>query len=64
MSHGFDVQTRTIHTIFITIPDDVMGQLEANEVEVILTSRAGSTLPKKLSYRDIRGLVEGEGRTR
>lgn len=64
MAHNFDVHTRTIVTVHITVPDDVLAQMgdETNEMEVVLVSRVGSTLPKKLSYRDIRGLLEGDPR--
>lgn len=47
--------TRTIHTIHIDIPDDVMGKMEANdEIEIVLHSRSeGGRMPApiKLSWR-------------
>lgn len=55
------IDTRTIHTIFIDIQDDILGKFEANdEVEVVLSSRSGQTLPKKLSYRDLTHLTNGK----
>jgi hypothetical protein len=41
------VQTRTIHTIFIDLQDDVLAKIEqGDEVEVVLQTRSGSTHSK------------------
>lgn len=57
-----DSHTRTIQTLMITVPDDILGGVEmTNEIEVVLCSRSGSTLPRKLSYSDFHRLM-GEGR--
>ena len=57
------VQSRTIHTIFIDVQDDILAKIEsADEVEVVLSSRNGQTSPKKLTYRDLRFLVDGDRR--
>lgn len=58
MAHGFDIQSRTIHTIFVTLPDDVLGQVEVdNDIEVIFQSRNGTSTVKKLTYRDVQSLL-------
>jgi len=50
--------TRTVHTITIDMPDDVLGALEiGDQVEVVLVSRTGHTGPKTLTYRDIERLL-------
>lgn len=55
-----NIDSRTIHTIQVQMPDDIMGKLVVgDEVEVVLTSRYGNTLPRKLSYSDLLRLLEG-----
>lgn len=57
------VDTRTIHTIHIDLLDDTLERVDSgDEVEVVLHSRAGSSAPKKLTFRDIRMLQDGGGR--
>ena len=51
--------TRTIHTLHITLPDDALARMEnGDEVEVILSSRFGTSAPHRLSYRDRVRLTE------
>lgn len=53
--------TRTIHTITVDIPDDIMGKLEeGDQVEVILSTRSGQA-PFTISYSALRRLM-GLGR--
>ena len=50
--------TRTVHTLTIDVPDDVLGALEiGDQVEVVLVSRSGGTGPKTLTYRDLERLL-------
>lgn len=54
------LSSRTIHTLTIDIQDDMLSRMEAgDELEVVLVSRVGSTLPKKLTVRDTYHLLEG-----
>jgi hypothetical protein len=56
--------TRTIHTFTIDLQDDMLAGVDTmgDEVEVVLVSRVGQTLPKKLSQKDLFYLLEGRGR--
>jgi hypothetical protein len=64
MSHNIQVTTRTIHTIAVSLSDDDLSTLNPDDtVEVVLTSRNGSTRTKRLTYGDVRELL-GEGRGR
>ena len=57
-------ETRTIHTITIDMPDNVLGKIEqGDEVEVQFRSRtAGGRTPRpiRLSYSWLRYLLWGE----
>lgn len=57
---GITHNTRTIHTIHIPIPDDVIGKIEAgDEVEIQLSSRALNRPPApiRLSYTTLQRLT-------
>ena len=57
------IASRTVHTIHIDLNDDVLGKIEVmDEVEVVLSSRNGQTATRKLTYRDLRNLLEGDRR--
>lgn len=47
-------ETRTIHTIYIDLLDDVLAGIESpmDEVEIVVQSRTGQAQAKKLTYRD------------
>jgi hypothetical protein len=53
-------ETRTIHTVYIDLPDEVMGKMNAgDEVEIVLNSRDGITRPMRVSWSNAR-LIQGE----
>lgn len=55
--------TRTIHTIHIDLPDDVLGKIEAgDEVEVQFRSRAQGRqpAPMRLSYTTLMRLTRDD----
>lgn len=61
--HDFKVTTRTIHTIHIPIPDEVLRDLgPMDDVEVQFTSRAQNRLPApvRLSYTTLRRLTQDD----
>ena len=54
------ISTRTVHTIEIDVPDDVLGNVEVgDDVEVVLVSRFGQTQRRRLPYRDLSNLLAG-----
>jgi hypothetical protein len=60
MATNIEYTTRTIETITVTLPDDVIGRLTADgEVELVLIGRTGQIV-RKLNYRDLR-VIRGDG---
>jgi hypothetical protein len=52
-------ETRTIHTVFIDLPDDIVGKWEfGDQVEIVVASRNGSARSKKLTWGDVNALTE------
>jgi hypothetical protein len=53
MNMAMHKDTRTIHTIYIDLADDVLAGIEAHdEVEIVVQSTTGQAQAKKLNYRD------------
>jgi hypothetical protein len=53
-------ETRTIHTVYVDVPDDALARVESgDEVEIVLVGRFGPTSRKRLTYRDVVRLTEG-----
>jgi hypothetical protein len=53
-------ETRTVHTVHVDLPDDVLGRIEfGDEVEVQFHSRAQNRLPApvRLSYTALNRLL-------
>ena len=53
-------ETRTVHTVHVQLPDDVLGRIEqGDEVEVQFHSRAANRLPApiRLSYTALHRLT-------
>lgn len=51
-------QTRTVHTIFIDLPDDVLGKIgSGDQVELVLQSRDGATRAIAVNYGNMRNLI-------
>lgn len=59
MAAHIGIDSRTIHTLRVSVPDDILSALGTDdEVEVILCSRFGDTSAKKLTFRDLHRLLE------
>lgn len=57
---AIEFTTRTIETISVTVPDDVIGKITHDaETELVISTRHGS-ITRKLSYGDVRRLC-GDG---
>lgn len=55
------LNTRTVHTIEVTLTDDTLAAVEiGDDIEIILVGRYGGTRPRKLSYADVRDLTEDQ----
>lgn len=55
-------ETHTVHTLYIDVPDDVIGKMNTgDDVRIVLNSRDGMTRPMALSFTNAR-ILQGEAR--